>query len=106
MERGRSGAGHTARWGAGRGADHERCAKSVCCAGDERGNDYTWNADACASAEYVAASVGSNADPGDISTAFDADTGSREYIAAAIDFELDATADGRSQSTQLGERRA
>ena len=86
MERGRGGAGHAA----GRGADRAWWAKSVCCAGDERGDDYTWNADACASADHVAAAVG-------------ADPGSREYIAATVAFELDAAADGRSQSTQLGE---
>jgi hypothetical protein len=86
VERGRGGSGHAA----GRGADRARWAKSVCCAGDERGNDYTWNADACASADHVAAAVGS-------------DAGSREYIAATVAFELDAAADGRSQSTQLGE---
>ena len=100
VERGRGGAAHAA----GRGADRARWAKSVCCAGDERGNDYTWNADACASAEHVAAAVGSDAGPGEhLSTAFDADPGSREYIAATVAFELDAAADGRSQSTQLGE---
>ena len=103
VERVGSGAGHAA----GRGADHARCAKSVCGARDERGNvDYTWSADACASAEYVAAAVGSDAGPGEhLSTAFDADAGSREYIAATGDFELDAAADGHSQSTQLGEQR-
>ena len=52
--------GSGARQAAGRSADHARCAKSVCRTGDERGNvGYTWNADTCASAEYVAATIGS-----------------------------------------------
>ena len=88
------GQGPGARWGTA----HAWCAKSGCSAGDQRRYAHdAWSPDPGASAEYIAATVGS-------------DTGSGRHIAATLytntGYEHDASADGRSEPAQLCDQRA
>jgi hypothetical protein len=94
------------------GAAHAWCAKSGCPAGEHRRHVHdAWNADARASAEYIATAVGADASSGRyISAAVDSGTGASQHISAAIHadagFELDAAADGCSEPAKLCEQRA
>jgi hypothetical protein len=89
------------------GAAHTRCTKPGRSAGEQRGHvDDARHADACESAEYLAAAIDPDAIAGEyVATAVNSDAGSCKHVSATINadavFELDAAADGFSEPAEL-----